>query len=76
MELTTVRGVEVVGGIDATPNTFVAFLGEIRAQPWGWLFACLHASWFLLAIANMSPPSRELGSLLDSGVRSFGPSKH
>src|SRR5262245_39515026 len=33
-----------------------------------WLFVCLHASWFLLAVANMSPPSRDLASILDSGV--------
>jgi len=33
----------------------------------GWILACLHAAWFLLAIANMSPPSPGLGEYLDKG---------
>src|SRR5215475_7793034 len=32
-----------------------------------WLFASLHAAWFFLAIANMSPPSRALGAFFDRG---------
>ena len=36
-------------------------------SPVAWLFVCLHASWFLMAIANMSPPSKDLGSFFDSG---------
>ena len=31
------------------------------------LLACLHISWFVLAIANMSPPSPALGGFLDQG---------
>jgi hypothetical protein len=33
----------------------------------GWFLACLHAAWFFLAIANMSPPSPGLGEFLDNG---------
>jgi len=32
-----------------------------------WALACLHAAWFVLAIANMSPPSPGLGEFLDRG---------
>jgi|SRR5882672_1434236 len=32
-----------------------------------WLFACLHAAWFFLAIANMSPPSPAFADFLDKG---------
>ena len=32
-----------------------------------WLFACLHAAWFFLAIANMSPPSPAFADFLDRG---------
>jgi hypothetical protein len=33
----------------------------------GWLLACVHAAWFFLAIANMSPPSHALADFLDKG---------
>lgn len=32
-----------------------------------WILSVLHAAWFLLAIANMSPPSPELGRFFDEG---------
>lgn len=32
-----------------------------------WVLVCLHASWFLIAIANMSPPAPWLGEFLDRG---------
>jgi hypothetical protein len=32
-----------------------------------WVLVCLHASWFLIAIANMSPPAPGLGEFLDGG---------
>ena len=31
-----------------------------------WLLACIHALWFFLAVANMSPPSPELGEFLEN----------
>lgn len=32
-----------------------------------WLAACLHAVWFVLAVAGMSPPSPELAAFFDQG---------
>ena len=32
-----------------------------------WVLVCLHASWFLIAIANMFPPAHWLGDFLDKG---------
>jgi hypothetical protein len=32
-----------------------------------WVLVYLHASWFLIAIANMSPPAPWLGEFLDRG---------
>jgi hypothetical protein len=32
-----------------------------------WLFMIIHGAWFFLAIANMSPPSPDLGKWLDNG---------
>ncbi len=32
-----------------------------------WIFAFLHAAWFFVAIANMSPPSPQLAQFLDQG---------
>lgn len=45
----------------------VDFLRECRRSRIAWLLATLHAAWFILAIANMSPPSPGLGEFLDSG---------
>ena len=36
----------------------------------GWLLVCLHAAWFFVAIANMSPPAPGFGAFLDGGGRS------
>jgi hypothetical protein len=33
----------------------------------GWLLVCLHAAWFFLAVANMSPPAPGLGAFFDQG---------
>lgn len=43
------------------------FLREAAQGRLGWLLVCLHAAWFFLAIANMSPPSPGLGAFLDRG---------
>src|SRR5215471_14145613 len=45
----------------------VGFLRSCANSRLAWLFACLHAAWFFLAIANMSPPSPALANFLDSG---------
>ena len=46
-------------------------LGRILAESirsrLAWLLVSLHAAWFLLAIANMSPPSPELANYLEHG---------
>ena len=36
----------------------------------GWLTACLHAGWFFVAIANMSPPSLGFAKFLQDGAGS------
>lgn len=33
----------------------------------GWILVCLHASWFFLAVANMSPPSPAFAKYLEAG---------
>jgi hypothetical protein len=43
------------------------FFRECTSDRLGWLFACVHAAWFVLAIANMSPPSPALADFLDRG---------
>lgn len=43
------------------------FFSSCATSRLAWLFACLHAAWFFLAIANMSPPARALGDFLDNG---------
>ena len=40
---------------------------ECTSSRLGWLLACLHAAWFVLAIANMSPPSPAFADFLDKG---------
>jgi hypothetical protein len=42
------------------------FRSSVRSRL-AWLFACLHAAWFFLAIANMSPPSPAFADFLDTG---------
>jgi len=46
-------------------SRFGAFLRNAGRSHLGWLLACLHAAWFLLSIANMSPPSPGFGRFLD-----------
>jgi hypothetical protein len=48
-------------------HTFVGFFRSCAANRLAWLFACLHAAWFFLAIANMSPPSPALADFFDKG---------
>lgn len=43
------------------------FLSEASRSRLAWLIVFLHAAWFLLAIANMSPPSRGLANYLEHG---------
>ena len=48
-------------------GTVVGFFRSCANSHLAWLFASLHAAWFLLAIANMSPPSPALADFLDNG---------
>ena len=41
------------------------FLSEAVRSRLAWLVVSLHAAWFLLAIANMSPPSREVANFIE-----------
>lgn len=45
----------------------VGFFRSCATSRLAWLFASLHAAWFFLAIANMSPPSPALADFLDNG---------
>jgi hypothetical protein len=53
------------------PRTYLrAVVGVFRScatSRLAWLFACLHAALFFLAIANMSPPSPAFADYLDNG---------
>jgi hypothetical protein len=42
-------------------------IGSIARSRLAWILACIHALWFLLAVANMSPPSPALGNFFDRG---------
>ena len=46
---------------------FVALSRSCVRSRLAWLLVCLHAAWFLLAIANMSPPSTGFADFLDQG---------
>lgn len=48
-------------------HAFVGFFRSCAANRLAWLFACLHAAWFFLAIANMSPPSPALADFFGKG---------
>jgi hypothetical protein len=39
-------------------------------SPFAWLIVSIHAAWFVLAIANMSPPWPQLGDRIDRGLYS------
>jgi hypothetical protein len=50
------------------PGVFASlrrFLSEAVRSRLAWLVVSLHAAWFLLAIANMSPPSREVANFIE-----------
>jgi hypothetical protein len=48
-------------------RTVVGFFRSCVTSRLAWLFAFLHAAWFFLAVANMSPPSPSFADFLDSG---------
>lgn len=48
-------------------SRLITRVGDSGRSRLGWLLACFHAAWFVLAIANMSPPSPGLGQFLDGG---------
>src|SRR5258708_14577479 len=48
-------------------NRLVSFIRACAACPLAWIFTFLHAAWFFLAVANMSPPSPQLARVLDQG---------
>jgi hypothetical protein len=48
-------------------RTIFEFFRSCATSRLAWLFACLHAAWFFLAIANMSPPSPAFADFLDRG---------
>jgi len=48
-------------------NRLVSFIRAYAACRLAWIFAFLHAAWFFLAVANMSPPSPQLAQVLDQG---------
>jgi hypothetical protein len=48
-------------------HTVVGFVRCCICSRLGWLLACVHAAWFFLAIANMSPPSHSLADFLEKG---------
>lgn len=43
------------------------YLRKCFSNHTAWLIACAHATWFLLAVANMSPPNPALADFLDKG---------
>ena len=51
--------------VSAIFTKYRRFLAEASRSRLAWLLVFLHAAWFLLAIANMSPPSRDFAHLLE-----------
>jgi hypothetical protein len=48
-------------------NRLVNFMRACATSRVAWIFAFLHAAWFFVAIANMSPPTPELARFFDQG---------
>jgi hypothetical protein len=48
-------------------NRLARFIRACATSRLAWIFAFLHAAWFFVAIANMSPPSPQLAQFLDQG---------
>jgi hypothetical protein len=48
-------------------NRLASFIRACATCRLAWVFAFLHAAWFFVAIANMSPPSPQLAHFLDQG---------
>jgi hypothetical protein len=46
------------------------FLSEASRSRLAWLIVFLHAAWFLLAVANMHPPSRDFAQFLEHNAGS------
>jgi hypothetical protein len=57
----------VVSRSQTRSSRLAIYLRGLTRSRLGWLLVCLHAAWFLLAIANMSPPAPGLGAFLDQG---------
>ena len=51
--------------VSAIFTKYHRFLAEASRSRLAWLLVFLHAAWFLLAIANMSPPSRDFAHFLE-----------
>jgi hypothetical protein len=52
--------------VDTSPK-LVRFINDCCGNRLAWILVFLHATWFFLAIANMSPPSRGLAQFLQGG---------
>lgn len=50
-----------------TLRKLAQYLRRSLADRTAWLLACLHGTWFVTAVANMSPPNRGFASLLENG---------
>ncbi len=48
-------------------RAFVRYVQTSARSRLAWLLACLHAAWFLLSIADMSPPSPGFAAFLENG---------
>ena len=48
-------------------STVKKFVHDSVRSRFAWLLVCLHTAWFLLAIANMSPPAPSFAKFLDGG---------
>jgi len=54
-------------GNKSAMSTVGKFIHDSVRSRTAWLLVCLHAAWFLLAIANMSPPAPGLAKFFDRG---------
>jgi hypothetical protein len=54
--------------VDPIRTRLGSFLKDSIRSPLAWLFVTIHAAWFFLAIANMSPPAPAFGAALDRGA--------
>jgi hypothetical protein len=54
-----------VSSTQTRPSRLAIYLRSCARSRLGWLLVCLHAAWFFLAIANMSPPAPDSATFLD-----------